>query len=102
MRGVESDGTTGYLYINGVLINDTGALQDPGEAQTGTSVTLTDTVSLTVGETVDFQVTGGAFTTQVDASLSAVPEPSQYGLGIFLAAMGFVAWRRFSVRPASR
>lgn len=27
---------------------------------------------------------------------AAVPEPSQYGMGIFLAVAGFMAWRKFS------
>lgn len=31
---------------------------------------------------------------------AAVPEPSQYGMGLFLAAAGFIARRRFSARVA--
>jgi hypothetical protein len=30
----------------------------------------------------------------------AVPEPYQYGWGVLLATLGFVAWRRFSARAA--
>jgi hypothetical protein len=30
----------------------------------------------------------------------AVPEPAQYGWGVLIAALGFVAWRRFSTRAA--
>jgi hypothetical protein len=32
----------------------------------------------------------------------AVPEPSQYGWGVLLATLGFVAWRRFSSRATAR
>lgn len=44
----------------------------------------------------------GALNLFVGTAPPSVPEPSQYGLGIFLAAAGFIAWRRFSIRATSR
>lgn len=50
----------------------------------------------------DFTNDGGfAGVTYGLATPSAVPEPSQYGLGIFLALAAFTGWRRFSARQAA-
>jgi hypothetical protein len=42
---------------------------------------------------------GGLDSFTLDAGVTPVPEPADYGWGILLAALGFVAWRRFSLRP---
>ena len=86
---ITGDGTTAYVYIGGVSLTPI-PLADPGGAQFGTAVSFpTSTVALLAGETVDFAVGGGAFTTQVDATLSVVPEPSTWALTF--AGLGFVA-----------
>jgi hypothetical protein len=102
IRGTEtSDGTTGYLYVGGVAAKNTGVLQDPGHAQFGTAVTLTDDVSLVKGETVDFALSGGAFTTEVDATLT-VPEPSTYAMMMLAALLLAVPFRRLRFASALR
>lgn len=55
-------------------------------------------------------VTPGTYTWTWDSGLnsftldiaSPVPEPADYGWGVLLAALGFVAWRRFFSRSAVR
>ncbi len=71
IRGSQtSDGTTAYVYV-GTTSKLAQQLTDPGSAQFGTPVTYNVTnVSLTAGQTVDFAVGGGAFTTQVSASVT--------------------------------
>jgi hypothetical protein len=102
IRGTEtSDGTTGYLYVGGVAAKNTGILQDPGHVQFGTAVTLTDDVSLVKGETVDFALSGGAFTTEVDATLT-VPEPSTYAMMTLALLLLAVPFRRQLLASASR
>jgi hypothetical protein len=71
IRGTEtSDGTTGYVYEGNTNVFSQ-LLMDPGAAQFGTIASYSATnVALTAGETVDFVVGGGAFTTQVGATVT--------------------------------
>jgi hypothetical protein len=71
-RGNTGDGTNAYVYTGGTNVY-TQVLSDPSSAQLGTAVTYTGaSVLLTAGETVDFVVGGGAFTTQVAATLTMI------------------------------
>jgi hypothetical protein len=80
IRSGTSDGTTGYVYVGGAL-KYSHALSDPGHAQFGTAETLAPTdFTLTAGEKVDFVLGGGAFTSEVDATLTELPEPSVYAM----------------------
>jgi hypothetical protein len=102
IRSGTSDTTTGYLYVGGVAVSNTGALQDPNHAQFGTAVTLTDDVALVQGETVDFALGGtssAAFTTEVDATLT-VPEPSTYAMMTLAALLLVVPFRRLRISRA--
>jgi hypothetical protein len=91
IRGSEtSDGTNGYVYVGGIQVYEQ-ELSDPGAAQFGTAVTYTaNDILLTAGEKIDFAVGGGAFTTEVDATLSELPEPSAWAMmaltGLLLAS----------------
>lgn len=88
------DGTTAYVYVGGT--NDyTQLLSDPGSAQYGTAVTYSASgLALTAGETVDFAVGGGAFTTEVDATLTAAPEPPAWIMLLGALALAAFAARR--------
>jgi hypothetical protein len=77
---ITSDGTTAYVYIGG-MAQYAQQLTDPNGAQFGMAVNYTvSSVALLAGETVDFAVGGGAFTTQVDATLTSAPEPSAWAM----------------------
>jgi hypothetical protein len=93
--GSTGDGTTAYVYVGG-LDKYTQLLSDPGSAQYGTAVTYSaSSLALSAGEAVDFAVGGGAFTTEVDATLSVVPEPSAWAMLLGgLALSTFVARHR--------
>jgi hypothetical protein len=94
-RGVTSDGTTAYVDIAGAQVYSQ-ALLDPGEAQFGTAETFSVTsMALVAGEKIDFVVGGGAFTTEVDATLTELPEPATWALFVAgCAAVGFAARRQ--------
>jgi len=78
-------------YISGSELSDT-AIWDTA---TFSSLGVTSgTYTWTWGSGAD----AGSFI--LHAGEEPVPEPSQYGLGIFLAAAAFIAWRRFSVHAA--
>lgn len=70
IRGNTGDGTTAYVYV-GSTNAFTQVLSDPGIAQFGTPASYSAAnVPLTAGETIDFVVGNGAFTTQVGATLN--------------------------------
>jgi hypothetical protein len=82
---------TAYVYVGSSNVFDQ-ALADPGNAQFGTAAVYTGSdIALTAGETVDFEVGQGLSTTQVDATLTLVPEPSACAL-VGLGALVLV-WR---------
>jgi len=95
IRGTSTgDGTTASVYIGGAQVF-TQVLADPGHAQFGTAYTYTgNSISLTQGETVDFVLGNGAFTTQVDATLEEVPEPSTWAMVLLGSALAACAFRR--------
>jgi len=91
--GSTSDGTTAYVYVGG-MDDYSQALSDPGSAQFGTAATyVASLLALSAGEKVDFAVGGGAFTTEVDATLTVVPEPPAWAM-----LLGGVALSTFVVR----
>jgi hypothetical protein len=97
-RGNAGDGTAGSVYINGVETYFQ-TLSDPNGDQFGTPVTYSaKNIVLTSGEKVDFVVGGGLFTTEVDATLMEVPEPS---IGLLLlggSTLGALLLRRSAAR----
>jgi hypothetical protein len=97
--GSTGDGTTAYVYVGGTD-EYTQLLSDPGSAQYGTAVTYSaNSLALSAGETVDFAVGGGAFTTEVDATLTAAPEPPAWAMLLGGAALSILVARRRAVRP---
>ncbi len=69
-RGNSGDETTAYVYTGGTNVY-THVLVDPGNAQYGTAASYSgENTQLTAGETVDFVVGGGLFTTQVAATVT--------------------------------
>jgi hypothetical protein len=96
----DGDGTTGYVYVGGIeAFSQT--LLDPGNAQFGTAANYSvNDVTLGAGEKVDFVVGSngngpGAYTTQVDATLTELPEPSTYAMMLGgLALLGFCVRRK--------
>jgi len=91
-----TDGTTAYVYVGGVQKFDQ-ALSDPNHAQFGTPETLAPIAfTLTAGEKIDFVVGGGAYTTEVDATLTELPEPSTFAMMGFAGVMLFCGLRRKS------
>jgi len=86
---------TAYVYIGNTNVFTEG-LSDPGNAQFGTIAPFAlNDVTLSAGETVDFVVGNGLSTTEVDASLMLVPEPSIYAmLAGGLISLGFLIRRK--------
>jgi hypothetical protein len=83
---------TAYVYIGALNVFDQ-PLSDPGNAEFGTAAPFAmNDVALIAGETVDFEVGNGLSTTQVDAELTLVPEPSicaMVGLGALVLVWRF-------------
>jgi hypothetical protein len=86
---------TAYVYIGNTNVF-TQTLADPGNAQFGTIASFAQNyVTLSAGETVDFVVGAGLSTTQVDATLTLVPEPSTWAMMLAgLALLGFCVRRK--------
>jgi alpha-tubulin suppressor-like RCC1 family protein len=75
-RNTNNDGTTAYINVGNTNVY-TQNLDDPGTAQFGAAQSYSSSnVSLNAGETVDFVVGGGAFTTQVGATITEIIPPS--------------------------
>jgi hypothetical protein len=87
-----------YVYV-GAANELTYQLIDPSNAQFGTPKNFTDnSVALIAGETIDFVVYGGDTNnknTQVDATVTELPEPSTYAMMLAgLALLGFCVRRK--------
>jgi len=92
-----SSGSGGLIYVNG-LTSHLGLSEDytSGSALSNTAM-WDDTTLSGLGVTPGVYTwtwDSGADSITLDASV-AVPEPSQYGLGIVLALAGLIAFRRF-------
>jgi len=100
--GSTGDSTTAYVYVGGTD-EYSQVLSDPGSAQFGLAETYTASgLALTAGETVDFEVGGSStnskFTTEVDATLTAAPEPPAWAMMLGSVAIAAFAARRRGVR----
>jgi hypothetical protein len=115
----EYDGVTGSASFGSGSV--TGATSSSGDSVTinngsyfllpvgyTSGAPLSDTATYADTTLATLGVTPGTYTwtwgTESENTFTlnavAVPEPSQYGLGVLLATLGFVAWRRFSARAA--
>jgi len=96
--GVSGSSTDGLVdvpegYTSGSFLSGTATWNDATLSSLGVT---SGTYTWTYGSGVD------AGTINFYAGVSPVPEPSQYGLLVFLAATGFIVWRRFTARAAVR
>ncbi len=100
--GSTGDSTTAYVYVGGTD-EYSQLLSDPNSAQFGTAETYSASgLALSAGEKVDFEVGGSStnskFTTEVDATLTAAPEPPAWAMLLGALAFAACAARRREVR----
>jgi hypothetical protein len=90
------DNNDNLVAVSSLQLDDDGITFNTAS---GTEYNISDTGGEYVAESTDnFFDSGGIFTaTEVS---TPVPEPYQYGWGVLLATLGFVAWRRFFGRAA--